>query len=74
MQNLSNENEFDLHEKELVDGSHFHWYEWLYTKTRLCTEVKGKREMAYWASLPQRPRPGGSWTESIGFSKKADPL
>jgi len=24
MQNLSNENEFDLHEKELVDGSHFH--------------------------------------------------
>ena len=44
MQNLSCENEFDLHENEPVDGTHFH-YEWFRNKTQM-TQSKGNSEMA----------------------------
>ena len=40
MQNLSYENEFDLHENEPVHEGTFS-YEWFRTKTRSDTEAKG---------------------------------
>ena len=43
MQNLSSENEFVLHEKELVCGTHFH----LNGFALVLTEVPGNSEMAY---------------------------
>ena len=43
MQNLSYENKFNLHEKELVHEAHFQMNG---TKTRLDTESKGNSEMA----------------------------
>ena len=33
MRNRSNENEFDLHENELVGGTHFHHHHILYLNT-----------------------------------------
>ena len=47
LQNLSFENEFDLHENEPAAGeAHFH-KNGLARKTRLDTEAKGDSEMAY---------------------------
>ena len=43
VQQLSYENEFDLHENEPVDRT----YEWFPTKTRFETEAKGNSEIAY---------------------------
>ena len=43
MQNLSYENKFNLHEKELVHEAHFQMNG---TKTRFYTETKGNSEMA----------------------------
>ena len=46
MQNLSYENEFQLHENEPEGGTYFH--EFSRTNIRFETEAKGNSEMAYY--------------------------
>jgi len=46
VQNLSQENEFDLHENKPVGGTHFHM-KWFRTKIRFDTGAKDNSEMAY---------------------------
>ena len=47
MQNLSHENELNLHENETVDENNNHMDGWFRTKTRFDREAKGSLEMAY---------------------------
>ena len=50
MQNLSYENDFDLHKNKLAGRTHF-FCEWTRTKTPFDTEVKANLEMACWLQM-----------------------
>ena len=52
MQNLSNENEFDLHQNEPLGGTPFHIHEWFLTKTCFDTEAKDNPEKADYLYFP----------------------
>ena len=47
IQNLSFENEFDLHQNEPAGGTQFLSHEWFCSKTQIDEEVKVNSEVAY---------------------------